>query len=103
MVAIRTIDKYSKSGQCHCGHSRAQEAGATTDSVNVTIGTNYKSRQCRCDHRYELQESTVPLWPSTVIADSAMVAIGTKQQATTIADSVMVTIGTNKEEPTVLM
>jgi hypothetical protein len=40
------------------------------------------------------QESTVPLWPTTTITDSAMVAIGTKQ-ATTIADSVMMTIGTN--------
>jgi hypothetical protein len=24
---------------------------------------NYKSRQCQCDHRYEKQESIVPLWP----------------------------------------
>jgi hypothetical protein len=67
---------------------------------------NYKCQQCQRDHRYKLQESTVPLWPSTAIADSAMVAIGTirtmsskrtvPQWPSAIAtDSVMVTIGTN--------
>jgi hypothetical protein len=112
---------------------RHQEAIA--DSVMMTIGTNYrsgsaivattgsgsKSGQCHGGHpyhRYELQESTVPLWPSTAIADSAMVAIGMiqttsgngqchgghpgQQQHSTVStrpsitDSVSVTIGTIK-------
>jgi hypothetical protein len=70
IAAIHENNKPEEISRLLVHHRGGQQEQQVADSVNVTIGTsrNRKRKQ---------QESTVPLWPSTAIADSAMVAIGT--------------------------